>query len=498
MKRSFGDQPTKKPKGMLCEIHWPVLAELDEETGEGYISRMLNSEGGDVRELPRTAYHQFAQSYGHDNAEAFASVRFVEFDEREDGSKFMSGKGWVLDDEVGRRAALQIATKVLYHNSVDLSGVKVKITYVDTEDDDYKLIAEFVEWKFAATTSVGKPAFANAHSIIPEEITASFGGREVMDLTDDEVTAALEEIVAGLEADSLPPLVMEFAATEYHPDVKVLPGEEEVVASGSTVPAWEHFHLPEPNDPTPWFVGEQDENGFWPVWGHLGAWGSCHDGYEARCVMIPRPSDGYASFNQPGVITDRGVVETGPIFFRGGHKFAPDGDFAKAYGSVENGIADVRVVPGVYGPWACGVIRPGASEEDVYAARASRVSGHWKGGLLRAVVCVNSEGYNVPGSGEVAASFEFTTDDDGAIDELVAGLPPCTQATEERVESVLGPRRPKTEGNMITINGPVTFAAPIEQAASAAASLAAQAEDESNTDDGLALAVLAAELDLDD
>ena len=144
-------------------------------------------------------------------------------------------------------------------------------------------------------------------------------------------------------------------------------------------------------------------------------------------MRVPRPIDNYASFNKPGVLTDRGIVETGPIFAYGGHRPALGrSDLDDAYGGIENAWADVRVSIGRFGPWLSGIVRPGVPDEVVYAARASRISGHWVKGLLKAIVSVNAEGYDVPGSG--FANYEFTTDDAGVC-ELVASFPACI--TEE-------------------------------------------------------------------
>jgi hypothetical protein len=63
----------------------------------------------------------------------------------------------------------------------------------------------------------------------------------------------------------------------------------------------------------------------------------------------------------------------------------------------------------------------------VYAARASRLSGHWIGDRLKAIVSVNAEGFDVAGDPEaefIASAgngFAFRTSDNDEL-ELVAGL----------------------------------------------------------------------------
>jgi hypothetical protein len=86
------------------------------------------------------------------------------------------------------------------------------------------------------------------------------------------------------------------------------------------------------------------------------------------------------------------------------------------------------VTEGKHGPWLSGRVRPGVPDEVIYAARASRISGHWVNGNLRAIVSVNVEAFNVPGASEaereLVAGFAFHTEGD-EITELVASFPSC-------------------------------------------------------------------------
>ena len=391
MKETFGSMPSEKPEGALRAVVFPELALMDVKTGDG---RILESDGRGVRELPRTIYGQFVSEQGHAGAVPIGALHEVTF---EDG--VASGRGWLIDDENGRKAVQYIQTQTLYHNSVDLAEVRARY---ELSEDDEDVALRFSEWKIAATTLVGKPAFANAKA----ELIAD------------------AEIVASWYADDTPLVV----------DVPVFTNidvaEPEIVADGEARPAWDAFHQAEADKPQKLFV---DENGW--VSGHLALWESCHDGIAGRCTRVPRPSDNYASFNKPGVLTDKGMVETGPIFLSGGHRKSRNGDYVSAYGGIENAWADVRVVAGKHGPWISGVVRPGVDDANVYAARASRISGHWVGGRLKAIVSVNAEGFDVPGSGLAAqVEYEFALNEDGAVAELVASLPTCFEE-EETVET---------------------------------------------------------------
>jgi hypothetical protein len=415
-----GSQPTERPPGTLRAVHFPQLAVMDEGTKEGWLSRVMHADGGDVQELPRSIFGQFVDMPGHDGAVPVGALHEVKFDFESD-PKILSGKGWLVDDENGRRMALGILSKSLRHNSVDLAEIQLEIEIVWNDDmSDYDVVAHFVKWKLAKTTFVSTPAHPNAHGV----------------LTDDEVTAALGEIMASAEWDPMDPLVIDCPSVVAF-DLK-RPHIEVTAGLAGTRPSWDYFHIPEPDVATPHTVEDADEDGFIPVYGHLAQWDQCHQGVLGQCIIPPRPSDSYTSWNKSGVLTDNGKVWTGPLCLYGGHHPLADVGsekaMAKAYlqlaDGVENAWADVHMIAGQIGPWYCGYVRPGRSDVDVANARASRVSGHWLGDKLKFAVCVNAEGYD-NGDGEleleVAAGLDgIITNTEGEIVELFASLPPCS------------------------------------------------------------------------
>lgn len=398
MKRTFGTLPAKR-EGFLRVIEFPEMARMDEWTGD---DRLLEAAGGDTRTLPLTIYAQFVQGAGgHTGAVVVGSLTEVSFDP---DVGMVTGRGWLIDSPEGNQAELLLATQALRGNSVDLADIAAEIEPIFDDEGwmiDYRI--RFTKWAVGATTLVGVPAFANAHAQLSnDEIVASLGDRDM-------------------------PLVVQVPSV-----YTVSVAEPEITADATARPAWEDFHAPEADKPTPWVVNED-----LTIVGHLGLWESCHGGFEGRCVTIPRPADGYASYQKPHVLTDRGLVETGPVFFLKGHPHVPDEDFDKAYGGVENAWADVRIVPGKFGPWVSGRVRPGVSDDVVYAARASNISGHWRRGQLRAIVSVNTEGYLVPGSGDLtAAAFAFELDGQGEVVDLIASFPSCVdEYTTEDTET---------------------------------------------------------------
>lgn len=403
MKTTYGSIQAEGGPGLLRPFKITHLVGLDEETGDG---RLMESAGGGVRTLPRTVFGGFREGGAHDDNVVIGRLDAVEFDP---DNHTATGWGWLLDDDNGRKAALYAETQALRHNSIHMAEVAMEIHWKSDDPNspdflEYTLV--FTKWKIASTTMLAIPAFAESTM----ELTASMIA---------DVKPSLDVLEIGLSPD--------FGSTF---DVNFPEPTRELVASldPKPRPAWEHFYRAEDAHPTPiTFADEPDENGFLPFWGNLARWNVCHDGIDQRCVIAPYDPTEYTSFNCSAVLTTRGQVPTGPIFFRGGHPDAPLGEQEahKAYGGIENAWGDARVTHGVHGPWICGVVRPGVSEESIYAARASRISGHWSpDGRLKAIVSVNSPGFDVPRS-------QVFTDEEGNVLEVVASfIPDCASKVE--------------------------------------------------------------------
>lgn len=376
-KITFGEMPKTAPEGCSRAIHFPQLALLDTGTVEGMISRHLSSAGASCRELPRTISFQESDMPGHSGAVPAGSLWSVTVDS---DTRLLSGWGWSVDNEHGRDAEIAIIAKALHHNSIDLAdipndGIRI-VEHGDFWDDDFHVDLIFEKWSLAKTTLVATPAFKDARAEVTDEITAA------------------------LESDE--PLVVECAS--------MFSGHtaEEMVASAVALPSWDHFHHPESDIPHKIQVDEPDENGWCHVYGHLARWGEPHTGIDGRNVYAPRSRDDYARFCQPSVLTDRGMVRTGPMTLYGGHVSLKD-----AADDPRNAWADARVTDGKHGPWISGVARPHIAHDDAerYVARASRISGHWKGEQLRMIICCNAAGFEqdyIPEPDELVASFDAT------------------------------------------------------------------------------------------
>ena len=168
--------------------------------------------------------------------------------------------------------------------------------------------------------------------------------------------------------------------------------------------AW--FLDPQLDGPTPLHVGDDGR-----VYGHLALWGTCHVSYPGQCVTPPRSSTGYAAFRLGAVLTaDGDTIPTGKITMGTGHadKALTPGATIAHYDNTGTAVADVAVGDDQHGIWVAGAMRPGVSDEQVRALRASPLSGDWRnggGGLeLVAALAVNVPGFPVPRPGVLVAS----------------------------------------------------------------------------------------------
>lgn len=412
MIRTYGTMPTSIPKGYFKAIHFPVLARLDTQTGD---HRLLSADGAETRDLPLSIRLQRSASYGHEGAVTSGAVFQVIIDP---DTGVMSGDGFLLDDVNGRDHARLVYTGAQRGNSIDIAEASARLEE-DLETGEWWI--NFTKFKLAATTGVATPAFADARG-------------EIAEMSDEELTASLGD-------DPMQPLVAPEAA-EFVIHVIGEPTLDTEITAGMLLAPYDAFYEPEADVPTKFTV---DANGWGR--GHLALWESCHDGRTDVCLRVPRPTDGYASFNKPGPLTEHGQVQTGPIFAFGGHRPSKSAaTIEQAYGGIENAWMDVRVTEGRLGPWCSGFVRPGTPDETVYAARASRLSGHWVDGRLKAIVSVNAEGFDVPGSSQpvqdLVAGFAFTTNG-GGVAELVASLPGCV--TEPTLAEQLADARLQAE-----------------------------------------------------
>lgn len=132
------------------------------------------------------------------------------------------------------------------------------------------------------------------------------------------------------------------------------------------------------------------------VFGHIAPWGICLRGRPDRCITPPNADlSGFMRAAAPMA----GGLRTGTIVVGGSHSSTGIGADAatRHYDKTGRVVADVRVGVDAYGIWFAGRLRPGASPEDIYAFKASDVSGHWEVGKGGAMTLCGLPAVNVGG-----------------------------------------------------------------------------------------------------
>ena len=184
--------------------------------------------------------------------------------------------------------------------------------------------------------------------------------------------------------------------------------EQAIVAAALPVLPSAAFEVPEPDVYTPPYITEPDDNGHRWYAGHIAQWNACHIAYQGKCVTPPRSGSKYAHFHLGLARTDKGDIPAGVIAFnradqrRGGHADLrlSAADAVAFYDNTATVGADVRVIDGKIGPWACGVVRSDLDDMDLHRLRMSMPSGDWRrirGRLdMVSVLHVNTPGFSGP------------------------------------------------------------------------------------------------------
>ena len=352
-------EPGNAPPGFYVPVVFDQMLLTDTRTRDG---RKVHGDGFEPFDLPRSLKAQFRVTGGHDNAEI--AGRLDEVIVHDDGT--VSGRGWFLNDENGRRAAFLVKTQAFRGNSVDLSvqDKDVQVNFIEGEDGMFSIEYDFVQSRLAATTLVAEPAFENAGARIPD-------GWEV------EGAEPLAEAIVAAASEAKPEHAFCFSVVKDRPKAKT-----------------ENFTDPGLTEVTPMFVDTDDR-----VFGHVAAWNEVH---LALGIPVPRSRTNYAYFANRSVETEDGFVATGPLVIGGNHADVNlnMNEAIDHYANTCAAWADVTIGEDEFGIWISGQVRPGTKAETVYAGRASGVSGDWRwvgaGHELISVLSVNTPAFPTP------------------------------------------------------------------------------------------------------
>lgn len=428
----------------------PVFLPEGIETGD----RRVFAEGGtEFAPLPLPLLWQRETSDGHKGAIVVGRIDTIE--RLPDGGEF-SGLGnatGIFDTSPDAREAVrQVRSKMLRGISADVD--QFAATFSDQPEEDGRPgLTEIKHGRVIAGTLVAKPAFQECAIELDEDYELIVDGDNSGDAQAEQpVEGAEEAVVASAGQES----------TMSNGNVVTLPsstgvGVGVVAAGGPVAPPKDWFENPNFSAPTHLDVDDQGR-----VAGHIALWSSSHTGRPE--TKPPRSRSGYQYFTTGRLRCEDGSdVAVGQLTLTGGHAtLEADASAArKHYDDTQSAVADVVCGEDKFGIWVAGAMRPGLTDNQIRAFRASDPSGDWRpinGNLELIAVCqVNSPGFPVPqslvASGEQLALVAAGTADlvrmgmESRLEARVAAIEAGLRAQKEnelraRVAAVLNPGVP--------------------------------------------------------
>ena len=397
-----------------------IIGYEDQPTGDG---RLIESNSL-VWELENPTPLRFvAEDVGaHDGASSVG--RFTKI-ERQDGGAIYAEGTFDLGSLVGVEAARQVKDEVTNGVSMDLDSMALELRVAKEILDDM----DEEPMEVPTGESADDDGMVTVAVIKPED--------ELNVITAARVRAATLVAIpafagATIEGDEFVDVDLDdLHGTSASSDTESLEDDYLVASARPAEPPIDWFRNPGLTEPTALRVTEDGR-----VFGHLAAWGTCHTAFANECMTPPSSKSSYAYFRTGSVLTDDGEVSTGRITMdtmHAGRALTAAGTLAH-YENTGTAEADVAAGEDAYGIWLAGAVRPGVSDEQVRALRASPLSGDWRkirGGLeLMAALAVNTPGFPVPRPAALAASgFE--------VESLVASGMLLPQDEGTAPESVL-------------------------------------------------------------
>lgn len=254
-----------------------------------------------------------------------------------------------------------------------------------------EIIERATRLRIRGATLCAVPAFDGAYA----ELT----GQSMVDGIANGVRSAAELVAASATTN-----LLQTDATIWNAGLIVDDAGAPILAAGFPLaPPVEWFDDPELDEPTPLTITDDGR-----VFGHLGTWNSCHDGFpgtrpgDRDCVMLPQDAD-YTYFTRRGPVMrcrEGCEIPIGTLTMDTGHHRPTNHQATEShYDDTGTQVAYVTAGTDQFGPWVAGCVRPDLSAEDVVRLRASPPSVDMRprdGKLeLRAVLLVNVPGFPV-------------------------------------------------------------------------------------------------------
>lgn len=426
-----------------------TIAFVDQPTDD---SRQLDSGGGTFRTFPLPHMAQMATSWGHDGAMIVGRI-----DSAEIGNGEVTATGVYDTSEWAIDAARLCEQQMLDRVSIDLGAAEVETEILEYDEDGWPTdwLDHFTAWQIAGLTQVNISAFADARIRVsgpvpgmPPEGDMVASAQAIVDRVNRaSARSRLRNGFSIVAADTV--IIPTAAPAEWFAMAEPAPGEE--FALGGIGAEWLIAQNRDGALAMPLAILDDGR-----VAGHIAFWGQCHVGFPGRCISPPEGNT-YARFHTGYHVADNGTsIATGTLTAGCDHAAtnlrAPDATSHYAH----NGVAwaDVRITNGVYGPWACGVLRSDVTPEQIAVLRGGALSGDWRSvdGRLEmiATLAVNTAGFPIAREAITAAALEWfdvsTTrqrTEDGEVFALVASnqVTRCVECAQRAAASLTDEQR---------------------------------------------------------
>lgn len=361
--RDNGPAPRFIPPDLLTWSNLPLpFFAMDEIVGPGHEGQELI---GRIDLIERIPVEQFANP-------AFDVSRVPE------GGRIIFGTGAILNDETTDHVRDLMGEDMLRGVSIDLVSANWVLADAETLEpvDEMEItLDDYLAGKYILLLERGEIGGATAAPM------QAIG------------TATIALVASAVDGEHHATIYSNFGVKPLAPEPAA------VVAAAPLVRSKSVYFMPEPDEPTPLTLTEDGR-----VFGHLFVKGSCHVGFQHRCLM-PQPSPtNYAHFNIAPVPTVEGEdVLVGQLTMDTDHAAVAPGvtadDVWRHYSDTGCAVADVRLTNGRFGGWVSGALRD-VGEATARTLKAAKMSGDWrkKNGRLDliGVLMVNVPGYEVP------------------------------------------------------------------------------------------------------
>ena len=429
------------------------VAFYDTPTSDG---RLIVAGALTARDLPLPFMLQTVTAPGHDGAELAGRITALDL-------LTLTAVVELDDSDAGERAVAALRGGSI-GVSIDIADIRsdVEVTETDEEGNPTAVQETMTQGEIMGATGTPFPAFAGARlTEVVDAVPTEAEPVEPENEAEVEETMALADempMEPEVEAPELNPVVSESEPTtepiepgavlqllvdeEGEPSAVLVSAEGELVLTAAGAPLAapaSFFTRPAELDEGP--VQSINITPEGRIFGYVALWGTCHVGFQDRCITPPTSMSSYQHFQlgtyqvAEGYEIPVGLVTMDTRHYDDGRELYATAAETRAHYD-NSGLQAAAVVTGEdeRGIWYSGALYSHLTEADVQRLRNTRISGDWRkvaGSLeLVAALAVNMPGFPVPHLGVshdrqvslVAAGAVRDPQPESTTDELAAAV----------------------------------------------------------------------------